>query len=142
MWLLTGDDLGYVKYWQSNMNNVQMYQAHKDQAIRCARYDKFRWSDIVALFRIVTEEIISSYFTREKYKVDRNYCRIMKLHMSILRFLMDCIIFHVGILNIGMLYTLCFEPWCLTCTFCTATLILTKYLVICFYESIIMISLK
>ncbi|XP_013416027.1 pre-mRNA 3' end processing protein WDR33 [Lingula anatina] len=29
-WLLTGDHGGYVKYWQSNMNNVKMYQAHKE----------------------------------------------------------------------------------------------------------------
>ena len=27
-WMLTGDDKGYVKYWQANMNNVQMYPAH------------------------------------------------------------------------------------------------------------------
>lgn len=39
LWLLSGDDLGYVKYWQSNMNNVQMFQAHKDQAIRGVRYE-------------------------------------------------------------------------------------------------------
>ena len=29
-WLLSGDHGGYVKYWQLNMNNVKMYQAHKD----------------------------------------------------------------------------------------------------------------
>ncbi|XP_033642589.1 pre-mRNA 3' end processing protein WDR33-like [Asterias rubens] len=34
LWLMTADHLGYVKYWQSNMNNVKMYQAHKDQPIR------------------------------------------------------------------------------------------------------------
>ncbi|EUB63268.1 WD repeat-containing protein 33 [Echinococcus granulosus] len=28
-WLLTADHAGYVKYWQANMNNVQVYQAHK-----------------------------------------------------------------------------------------------------------------
>ncbi|TDG39866.1 hypothetical protein AWZ03_013714 [Drosophila navojoa] len=32
-WMVTGDHGGYVKYWQSNMNNVKMYQAHKE-AIR------------------------------------------------------------------------------------------------------------
>lgn len=32
-WMLTADHAGFVKYWQSNMNNVQMYQAHKE-AIR------------------------------------------------------------------------------------------------------------
>ena len=29
-WLLTGDHGGFVKYWQSNMNNVKMYEAHKE----------------------------------------------------------------------------------------------------------------
>uniref|UniRef100_A0A803TCU9 WD repeat domain 33 n=1 Tax=Anolis carolinensis TaxID=28377 RepID=A0A803TCU9_ANOCA len=33
MWMLTADHGGYVKYWQSNMNNVKMFQAHKE-AIR------------------------------------------------------------------------------------------------------------
>ncbi|XP_055902585.1 pre-mRNA 3' end processing protein WDR33 [Eupeodes corollae] len=32
-WMVTGDNAGYVKYWQSNMNNVKMFQAHKE-AIR------------------------------------------------------------------------------------------------------------
>lgn len=29
-WMVTGDHSGYIKYWQSNMNNVKMYQAHKE----------------------------------------------------------------------------------------------------------------
>lgn len=29
-WMVTGDHAGYVKYWQSNMNNVRMFQAHKE----------------------------------------------------------------------------------------------------------------
>ncbi|XP_049770252.1 uncharacterized protein LOC126108925 isoform X2 [Schistocerca cancellata] len=33
VWMVTGDHAGYVKYWQSNMNNVKMFQAHKE-AIR------------------------------------------------------------------------------------------------------------
>ncbi|CAG2116343.1 unnamed protein product [Medioppia subpectinata] len=37
-WMVTADQTGYVKYWQSNMNNVKMFQAHKEpvRAIRCA----------------------------------------------------------------------------------------------------------
>lgn len=27
---MTADHNGFVKYWQSNMNNVKMFQAHKD----------------------------------------------------------------------------------------------------------------
>lgn len=37
MWMLTADHGGYVKFWQSNMNNVKMFQAHKE-AIREARF--------------------------------------------------------------------------------------------------------
>ncbi|XP_055634694.1 pre-mRNA 3' end processing protein WDR33 [Toxorhynchites rutilus septentrionalis] len=29
-WMVTGDHNGFVKYWQSNMNNVKMFQAHKE----------------------------------------------------------------------------------------------------------------
>lgn len=36
-WMLTGDDKGYVKYWQANMNNVKMFQGHSE-AIRGLRY--------------------------------------------------------------------------------------------------------
>ena len=37
VWMVTGDHGGYIKYWQSNMNNVKMFQAHKE-AIRGIRY--------------------------------------------------------------------------------------------------------
>lgn len=33
-WLLSGDQHGYIKYWQNNMNNVHMFQAHRDCAVR------------------------------------------------------------------------------------------------------------
>ena len=36
-WMITGDHAGYVKYWQSNMNNVKMFKAHIN-AIRGLRY--------------------------------------------------------------------------------------------------------
>lgn len=29
-WLLSSDHGGYIKYWQSNMNYVKMYEAHKE----------------------------------------------------------------------------------------------------------------
>lgn len=37
-WMLTGDDKGYIKYWQANMNNVKMFQGHLE-AIRGLRYN-------------------------------------------------------------------------------------------------------
>ena len=36
-WMLSGDDKGYIKYWQANMNNVKMVQGHFE-AIRGLRY--------------------------------------------------------------------------------------------------------
>lgn len=39
-WMVTGDHAGYLKYWQSNMNNVKMYQGHKE-AIRDLRWEFF-----------------------------------------------------------------------------------------------------
>ena len=36
-WMVTGDHSGYIKYWQSNMNNVKMFQAHKDP-VRCVSF--------------------------------------------------------------------------------------------------------
>lgn len=29
-WMITGDNAGSVKYWQSNMNNMKAFDAHKD----------------------------------------------------------------------------------------------------------------
>uniref|UniRef100_A0A0A9XI50 Pre-mRNA 3' end processing protein WDR33 n=1 Tax=Lygus hesperus TaxID=30085 RepID=A0A0A9XI50_LYGHE len=37
MWMVTADHAGFVKYWQSNMNNVKMFMAHQE-AIRGIRY--------------------------------------------------------------------------------------------------------
>lgn len=36
-WMVTADHDGYVKYWQANMNNVTMFQAHKEavRSLRC-----------------------------------------------------------------------------------------------------------
>jgi len=31
VWMVTADQAGYIKYWQSNMNNVKMFQAHKEE---------------------------------------------------------------------------------------------------------------
>lgn len=37
-WMLTADHAGFIKYWQSNMNNVKMYQGHKEP-IRSIRWE-------------------------------------------------------------------------------------------------------
>lgn len=33
-WLVSGDQNGYIKYWQQNMNNVHMFLAHPNVSIR------------------------------------------------------------------------------------------------------------
>jgi len=37
-WMASADQDGFVKYWQPNMNNVHMFQAHKDEPIRSLRW--------------------------------------------------------------------------------------------------------
>lgn len=47
-WMASADHDGFVKYWQPNMNNVHMFQAHKDEPIRGLRCSSscFAMSDI------------------------------------------------------------------------------------------------
>ena len=37
--MVTTDDRGFVKYWQSNMNNVHTFQAHSEP-VRSSRWDR------------------------------------------------------------------------------------------------------
>lgn len=37
-WMVTGDHSGFIKYWQTNMNNVKMFQGHKEP-VRGIRWD-------------------------------------------------------------------------------------------------------
>lgn len=36
--MVTTDDRGFVKYWQSNFNNVHTFQAHAEP-VKCSRWD-------------------------------------------------------------------------------------------------------
>lgn len=67
-WMVTGDHAGYVKYWQSNMNNVKMFQAHKE-AIRGIRYSLSYIFSILILLHI-----IKCLITKKKYlqQLDKN----------------------------------------------------------------------
>ncbi|KAK2109201.1 WD repeat-containing protein 33 [Saguinus oedipus] len=90
MWMLTADHGGYVKYWQSNMNNVKMFQAHKE-AIREARkqlqnshkVEKGLSEDLVGLvmprlpkemFEAEADDNFGSSI-RVRFKRLREYCR-------------------------------------------------------------------
>ena len=56
-WMVTGDHAGYVKYWQSNMNNVKMFQAHKE-AIRGLRYTIHHTSPYVSCATVIDDPSI------------------------------------------------------------------------------------
>lgn len=56
-WMVTGDHAGYVKYWQSNMNNVKMFQAHKE-AIRGLRYIIHHTSPYVSCVTVADDRSI------------------------------------------------------------------------------------
>lgn len=51
-WMVTADHSGYIKYWQSNMNNVKMYQGHKEpiRGIRLVIRDPSRSCNVYFLF--------------------------------------------------------------------------------------------
>lgn len=45
-WMVTADHAGFIKYWQTNMNNVKMYQGHKEP-IRSIRWDHVTFCDLL-----------------------------------------------------------------------------------------------
>ena len=67
-WLLSGDHAGYVKYWQSNMNNVQMYEAHHEPirglrlgSVAAAMHVAQMWLESVILRVAVNVGIVQIY---------------------------------------------------------------------------------
>ena len=46
VWMVTTDDRGFVKYWQSNFNNVHTFQAHAEP-VKCSRWDSTRISHVI-----------------------------------------------------------------------------------------------
>lgn len=56
-WSQEIDHAGYVKYWQSNMNNVKMFQAHKE-AIRGLRYTIHHTSPYVSCATVINDPSI------------------------------------------------------------------------------------
>lgn len=56
LWMVTADHAGYVKYWQSNMNNVKMFMAHQD-AIRGIRYRR-----IISCYQHLKISYLARYF--------------------------------------------------------------------------------
>lgn len=56
VWMVTGDHSGYVKYWQSNMNNVKMFEAHKEplRGIRWASVVRENQDSFVAVGEVIS----------------------------------------------------------------------------------------
>ena len=57
MWMLTADHGGFVKYWQSNMNNVKMYQAHKEP-VRGLRWATTTLTERISLISRLQTEVV------------------------------------------------------------------------------------
>ena len=68
LWMLTADHSGFVKYWQSNMNNVKMYQAHRDP-VRGLRWD--------ALCTVAAASVVFQYYDFSASTLDIQACYLV-----------------------------------------------------------------
>ena len=80
-WMVTADQTGYVKYWQSNMNNVKMFQAHKEpvRAIRCAHTTGF--GDVLLTCICIIDSLV---FAINKFDIKLNELNAMRNKVSII----------------------------------------------------------
>jgi len=67
IWMVTGDHAGYVKYWQSNMNNVKMYQ------VGCAGIDML----LYYMYSKYTHEYLKTTFVNFLTGTQRGNTRII-----------------------------------------------------------------
>lgn len=74
-WMVTGDHAGYVKYWQSNMNNVRMFQAHKEP-VRGIRYNNIT---LLFLFNYIYKKKEIFFYFLYKYK---NFFNLDQMHIN------------------------------------------------------------
>ena len=98
-WMLTADHGGFVKYWQSNMNNVKMYQAHKE-AIRGLRLGLVATSCGDMSHRTITS-ILLCLHTMSMTALCNILLLLYAVYINIL--LMLCIICVIQILSIVVL---------------------------------------
>lgn len=68
-WMVTTDDRGFVKYWQSNFNNVHTFQAHSEP-IRCSRWD----SAVSLVYVYISNSIGSSISSTVELLVNNIMC--------------------------------------------------------------------
>lgn len=72
-WMITGDHSGFIKYWQSNMNNVKMFQGHKEP-VRGIRWDSGRKVTMATILLIRIEAIIVSTLYYYRMSADMLIC--------------------------------------------------------------------
>ena len=93
-WLLTGDHGGFVKYWQSNMNNVKMYEAHKEpvRGLRWAWNSSVSHSNWISYFiakiLFAYHKIILVTNIRVHFLVSVVYYRFLIFTLKLIVFLM------------------------------------------------------
>ena len=79
-WMVTGEHAGFVKYWQNNMNNVKMYQAHKDavrgirlvprQRLHCSGNTSCKAQTGEIMCRAISSRTLSALTCTNKVEVD------------------------------------------------------------------------
>ena len=83
-WMVTADQGGYVKYWQSNMNNVKMFQAHKEP-VRA-----IRWGSSGDVFTVIIILFIISCNNNKKYKnLSNSFAQLNKFNFFEILFLIS-----------------------------------------------------
>lgn len=55
-WMITGDHAGFIKYWQTNMNNVKMYQGHKEPV------RSIRWENVALMGLHLRSKVYQTFY--------------------------------------------------------------------------------
>lgn len=112
-WMITADHGGYIKYWQSNMNNVKMYQAHKDP-IRGLRYTPYTTTTMLASAAAIPLPLYIGLY----YNTFAEYCYLVNYHhryilhtdfaytfIVCIQFVLWCIYILLGMIRFLYIYT-------------------------------------
>jgi hypothetical protein len=104
LWLLTADHGGFVKYWQSNMNNVKMYEAHKEpvRGLRWAWNSSITHSNWISFFIAIILFLYHKIIVVKIFKINSLvflvYYKILIFRLIFMVFLMS--IFEIEIKGI------------------------------------------
>ena len=70
-WLVSADNNGMIKYWQSNMNNLKAFNGHNNDAIRDLSCVTFRFFFIIILFILITKQLLTKH-SRTRFAPSNN----------------------------------------------------------------------